>query len=340
VTADAAPGRHSFLSEPPAENPARPPVRLTTSHAASWALKLGQWLLLALVLLLIGRVFRDQFAKVSWAELRFDPLLLALGGLCVLVVRALSFVLYELVIARLAHSPGWRVMMAATWISQAGKYLPGKVGAVVGMTWILLRHGVPGKATVSTLLIVDGLVVITGLLVAVPLTLWKPVAAYLPMAWLWFALLTVVGAVCLHPRVFGAVVNFVLRRFGYEPLRSLPRLRDYVAPAAVMFLQLLISGAGLWFVSLSLTDVAVTWLPLLVAICALVLVAGLIAFFAPAGLGIREGIFLAALSPVLGGANAAVAALIMRVLQTAAEMLLVLAGLLLMPRRPDGGRNP
>jgi len=141
--------------------------------------------------------------------------------------------------------------------------------------------------------------------------------------------------VCLHPRVFGAVGNFLLVRIGYQPFASLPRLRDYVRPALALALTYVLFGVGYWLMARSLgAEAAPADLPLFICAVTVVLIGGFLAFFAPAGLGVQEGLLLLVLGPMIGAGPAAIIAVLMRLLQTVTEAGLGAVGLALLRQGP------
>ena len=95
-----------------------------------------------------------------------------------------------------------------------------------------------------------------------------------------------------------------------------------VAAAVVVAAQYAVLGIGLWCVGRALGPLAVAHYPTMVSTSACAAVLGLLAFFAPAGIGVREGIYLALLQPIVGAGPAAILTLLMRILQTVVELAL------------------
>ena len=309
----------------------------TGSRAKRIAVAVVKWCLLAAVLVFVGRALWNDFSEVRWSEIRFDAALMALAVASVAAARAIVFLPYALLVGRFGHRPPWPGMIGAVWVSQVARYVPGKVSSVVSMALALRRYGVPAQVAVGTLVIVDGLSVVIGMLVAIPITLWEPVRQFLPMAWLWCAVGMAAALVCLHPRVFGAVGNFLLRRLRYEPLSRLPQMRDYVRPVLALAVTYVLFGVGYWLMARSLgADVTPADLGIFTCAVTVVLVGGFLAFFAPAGLGVQEGLLLLVLGPMIGGGPAAIIAVLMRLLQTVTETGLGAIGLALLRQSPRG----
>jgi len=284
--------------------------------------------LLGVVFYFVGRSLVQQFAKLTWDDLHFAPVPMVLAVAVMIAANAVTFLYYRLLLVRFGHAPPWRSMMAIVWVAQVAKYVPGKIGSVVGIAAMLKPHGVPRRVTVSTVVINDGLSIVLGLLAAVLLSLWQPVRERLPVVvWVGCAALAIAGCVCLHPRVFRAVGGWVLRRFGHETFPISPRVRDYLPSLAAMLGHFCLLGLSYWLAARAMTDVSISLLPLFVVVAITVSIAGFIAFFAPAGIGVQEGLLLVILIPLIGATDATILAVLMRVMRTATEALLALAGL-------------
>lgn len=305
-----------------------------------WRTVLGtvlKWVLFVVVLVVVGRVLAERFGEVSWSQIAFKPLWLAGALVATLLALGAGFLPYSLGVGHFGYRPPLLAVMASLWVAQVGKYLPGKVGSVVGVVWLLRRHRVPMAVSAGAVVMIDGLSVILGMLMAVPLTLSEPVRERFPMAWLWCLLVVAAGVVCLHPRVFGWLCNVVLRRLRQEPLRRVPRMRNLGWPMLALFGQYCLAGGGLWMLARSFTDVGAGTLPLLISGGTLAIIVSFLSFFAPGGLGVQEGILIVLLDPFIGSSNAAILAVASRFIKTASEALLAGAGLAMIRWMPSLG---
>jgi hypothetical protein len=319
------------MATTPEPVPAKPQRRRTKAILFA----VFKWLLFLAVLFFVGRAMVRQFVGMSWDETHFGIPWLVLAAASVLAARGTCFLPYGLLLRHFCRRPPWRVIMSTVWMAQIGKYLPGKVGAVAGMVWLFRRHKVSPRVSVATVFMIDSVSVIVGMMVAVPLALWwEPVRTNLPLAWLWCLILLVLGLACLHPRLFGPLCNFALRKLGQEPFESFPRVHDFLWPVMVMLAQFVLSGFGLWLMATAITDVPVSRLPLFVSASTLVGVLGLVSFFAPAGIGVQEGLLLVVLGPLIGGSEAAILAVAMRFTKTVADVIITAAGFTLVRFAP------
>lgn len=242
----------------------------------------------------------------------------------------------------LTHSVGarvdWKTAMAATWTPRVGKYVPGKAMSVIGAVWLLGREGVPAPAATTAVLVKTGVVTLVSLIVAAPVTLMLEVRQGFPAA-LWITLgLIAIFALCLHPRVFRGVADRVLRRLGRPPLQRFPRAADYAGAIACAAGQWVMTGLALLLAARVVADVPFADVLLYVPAASLAAALGFVAVFAPAGLGVQEGVLLLVLSPTLGAGPAALVAVLMRLLQTISDVTAALAGMAILRAR-NGARH-
>lgn len=307
----------------------------TTRSRRSWIL-VAKWGLFAAMLGFVGHAIFRQLTHpdAKWSERSFSVGPLVLAFVMVLVSKSLTFPPYGIMVGHFGHRPPWTRMAPIVWVSQLGKYLPGKIGAVVGMAWLLRKQKVATQIAVGSILIVDGLSVVVGMATAVPVMLMmEPLRSDLPMGWLWSAVAVAGLLVCVHPKVFGTAANFLLKKTGARPLDNMPRMRTYIAPVVALLVQYAFLGLGCWLMANSLVTVGPEAIPAMICTMIVATIAGFIALFAPAGLGIQEGLLFLLLPAMVGGKeNAAMIAVLMRLTQIIADASLGGAGWMLLRR--------
>ncbi len=292
-----------------------------------------KWVLFAIVMVFVGHAFWKQLSDFPWRTTQFRPLPLALAALCLTIIYAARTLSFRLLIdgyASIGHCPPpkWGPMAVVAWVPQLGKYLPGQVFSIVGAVSLLRQFGISAAVGLSVVLVMDGLAVLTGLVTSSPLLLWKPVQDRAPYAWIGFAIVIIGGVIALLPNVYGKLVNFALVKTKRAPLDSMPPIGHYLGPVLLGFLQWALAGAALWLTAASVTNVTLGQIWLFTAISALGYTAGYVSPL-PGGLGLREGIILFFLSPVIG-APAAVVAGTVRVIQTIVEIVMAAAGMIIL----------
>ncbi len=325
----------------PADAVMTPPAapRAPLSPAAKRGLMAAKLVLFGLVLFFVGRALVSRVGAISWDTIHFLPGTFVLAVLVQLASMSMGPIVYRQLLQPMGPPPRWSAIFAISWVARAGKYLPGKVAPAVGTVWMFRREGVSVPAATSATLLYQGLSLIIIMITAIPITLWQPVREILPASGLWFLLLIPAALAGLHPRVFFPLANFILRKLRQPPLTVSHRMRDYLAPLAVMGIGQIMAGLTLWLILQSMTPVPLRWLP--VCICGIALAggAGMLALFAPAGLGVREGVLLVILDRMIDPSHAAVAVLVSRLLQTLAEILMAGIGMIML-RRMSPAKGP
>jgi uncharacterized membrane protein YbhN (UPF0104 family) len=293
---------------------------VSSRGARAW--RFAQWVagaaVIALALRTLGR---------DWAELRSQPLALEPRPLYLLASVLLTWAMYAILIS------AWRAMLvswqqplggweaARIWtVSNLGKYVPGKVWALAGMTVLAQRAGVAGWAAAASAVVLQAVSVGTGA-----------------------AIVGAAGAVALesaHPGTRGALLVLVLasaaaialvlwppaaRRLlklaGVETSAARPPSGAAVALGVVSAgVAWLGYGASLMLLARGLLPDAPLDLPTATAAFTASYRAGLLALVAPGGIGVREGVMILLLQAPLGLAAATVLALASRVLLTIAEL--------------------
>ncbi|MCA9771704.1 MAG: hypothetical protein KC466_04800, partial [Myxococcales bacterium] len=136
------------------------------------------------------------------------------------------------------------------------------------------------------------------------------------------AVLLIVGC---HPRVLSFGLNLGLRAFRREPV-AIELGEARILALLVLYIGLWgLYGVALWLLANGVVPIDLAFAPRLLAYYCLSFVAGTFAVFAPAGLGVREGIFALCLAPTLTMPVALVVAVVARV--GLSGMQIVAAGL-------------
>ncbi|MFT3785310.1 MAG: hypothetical protein QM770_03980 [Tepidisphaeraceae bacterium] len=230
-------------------------------------------------------------------------------------------------------------MAAIAWLPPLGKYVPGKVVALLGAMAMLRRVGVQAAVAASVVLMLDALAVLTGLIVATP-TLLHPaiVARYGPLVYTAVACV-LVGSVVLHPHVFVRLLNTLLKKMKRSTIPHVPSVIEYLPTIALAFAQWLFAGLALWCMCRAFVPgLAIATLGPLIAAAAGAMTISYLVLISPGGVGVREGIYLFILPLLLGtGSGPAVALIVpaMRLWQTIIEVVLASLGAAILKSDPQ-----
>jgi glycosyltransferase 2 family protein len=215
-------------------------------------------------------------------------------------------------------------------VSMLAKYVPGGVWTPAARVVAMRRAGVTDAALVTAAMLVEaGLSAVSGVLVFALSLAWVrgvngPV---IPIA-----IFGLVIAVLLHPRVFQPLARKFLRRLGYSELPLL-RIRTLVTLLLFYAGTWVIGGLGLWLLLRSVgAHPAVSTVVFLGGTSAVGAIVAVLAFFAPSGLGAREGSMYGLMLAVVAPGAALSASILNRVAITLVEVLLLLVGGLVLRR--------
>lgn len=268
------------------------------------------------------RAERESLAatRLTWQALRPDWLVAA-GGLYLLGL-APSWLLWHLTMERMWQRPTWGRSAAAYYVGHLGKYVPGKALVVILRAALVRGVGVDGVIAGAAVFVETLTTMAAGAALSAFLLVFVARGSWL--VWLAF-LLAILAAIPTYPPVFRLLLMmFAVRRASPQVLAAASGLTNRVIRQGW-----LLTGAGWIVVGLSLMavmrampGVVPRWedAPLLIACVALAMVAGFLSLI-PGGLGIRELVVTELLSGVYGTAAALMAAVLLRLVWLAAELI-------------------
>ena len=286
--------------------------------------------------LMIGRSIWTQ-----WDQVTAHPWRLHAGWL--LASAALAWVvfiwinqLWRILVGIVGGKPlGFVPAYRISALSNLGKYLPGKVWAMMGMVYLLRREGYVVTSALAATVLHQAYTVSAGLILLGSI-LGAEVWGRLPFVSIAVAL--ALSAFVLYTPLFFGVLNWGLRLLKREPVQvelSFPKAFALLVAYACSWI---LYGLVFWCM---LKGVGIDGGPFwhVVASFGAAYLIGFLALFAPGGLGVREGILAMLLTPHLGAGLAALVSVVARLWMTLNELLEltpVLGGLRQWLRRDDG----
>jgi hypothetical protein len=187
--------------------------------------------------------------------------------------------------------------------SELARYLPGVIWQVVGRVYLAKKYGVRGSHCSASQILELVLFLLANLLVALGCLVWLGIKSFdgLARMWLIAAMGIVPGlVVLLHPRFLYRILNGILRRLGKPPVATRMDFRMLLQLLGWTVIGLLWQSLAIWLLveePLGGLQLAKWWV-VAGAYC-LAWCAGFLAFWAPAGLGVRELVFIGAMNVAL-----------------------------------------
>lgn len=310
-------------------NPRRP-----DRHSFAW-FWIARALALAVVVVFVGMALIRALCDVDPTVLRMRGDRVVLGAILALVSHAAGAWMYAAAYRPFGHRLTVRQAFVMIAIPSLGKYVPGKVTSMAGQAMIARSYGVPLAASAAVLLLTTGLGILAALLLGAAAL---AAAGRGPLAWIaGVALAAVLAGIAAAPSAYGALTNRLLRLGRRPPLEIGLARADMVRVQAAMLAYQGMLTLGLALASLGFVDLGLQSLACVFGASLLAWTAGFVAVFAPAGLGVREAVFFALLSPAYGSGIAALLALVMRPCQIVVDIAVGGAGIALLGERDDAG---
>ena len=278
----------------------------------------------ALAVIFIAWHFYGNWDEFSHKILSVDPGIFALSMLFYFAYKLSLALLFHYITRINGCAIGYRKAVAAYLISILGKYIPGKVFMLAARLTYYKEDGAP-LSKVTVCFFIENVCTLLGAAMLFILSLF-----FFPNELLdnykWLTVLMIAAFfVVIHPKIINGVLKLAGRIFKKE--LEIPMKYAQILKVVLMFIgNWLIVGFG-FFMLVRSVNPAVGWneMPFCAGIFGISAIMGILAIFAPSGLGVREGIILAGLMLIMPESDAAVISVISRLWQTAAELILAAA---------------
>jgi len=259
----------------------------------------------------------QSFAEIGWGAMVGSGVL-ALAGTVALVG------LWRALLLGLGTVPPRGEAWPVFFVSQLGKYLPGLLWPAVAQMEAGRRWGSRRSVMLAANLLLLAVLASSGVVVGLALLPWS--VGLTGVAWWAWVAAGALAVVCVWPGLLTQVLDELFRLARRDPPSlSVPPAAMARAYAWATLVWLLygvhvavlvraVGGSGLDAWAAAAGGMALGW------------ALGLVAVFAPAGLGVREAVITACLAPVVGRAPALAVALASRGLLAVCDVLLALAG--------------
>ena len=263
------------------------------------------------------RAAEFSFAKIGWAYI--------VGAfICYVLTLLLSATYWFDVLKAFGQQPNRLTSLAAFFASQLGKYIPGKAMVVVIRSDLIRSSGVTLLPAVVSVFVETLSWIFVGATIACGLLVF----VFRENMFLLFLAIgfTLGGGFLTWPDVFRSLTKWLLKnRIAHEDQAFLAGfgIRTSLVGWVLLGAGWLFNGLSLFLVVLALQDVAVfSWelFGLSLASVTLATVAGFVSLL-PGGIGVRELVMIPLLGSAVGSAVAIAAAVVIRLVWMAAELV-------------------
>ena len=266
--------------------------------------------------------------------------------LCYSGTMQLSCHFWVTVLRALGQRPNYGRAMTAFFASQLGKYIPGKAMVVVMRTDLIRGPEVNASVAAASVFVETLTWIFIGSTIASLIFVFNFRGQ--TTLQLTAAVMALVAGILTWPNIFRAIAGLIVKRKSSKSSSKSPaasssasdpssidlsglNLKTMSFGWAIMTVGWLLNGFSLWFVLRGLpgTEIGGADYVLVLACVSLATVAGFVSLL-PGGLGVRELVMLPLLAPRFGEPTALIAAVMIRIVWLASELLMsaIMGGML------------
>lgn len=242
----------------------------------------------------------------------------------------LFFFIYKYTLASLWHyitklnkaSIPYFDAVTAYLYSILGKYIPGKVFMLAARIPSYERNGVKGRKVAVCFLLENVCTLLGAAFLFIISLFFFPNEILNEYKWLTLGLI-LLFFVCINPRIINFFLKIVERLTKKEDMVIPISYIQMIRVVILFILNWLIVGIGFYMLVCSIYPIPLTELLYVGGIYGLSAIIGILAIFAPSGIGVREGIIVMGLTLVLPSEYAIIISVISRLWTTIAELILI-----------------
>ncbi len=277
-------------------------------------LRILQVLLIAVLLYFIGSRIVSNWGEISDHEWHVNYALLVLSLLVMLLALGVMSSVLSRIIACFGKEISYTKAFKIAYLSQLGRYIPGKIWQVPAMVYLAGKEGVGKGEAVTAFALAQLFATSPAILVAVPMLLFSGGAVGesidLRAVGYMLALVVIVSiAILLKPEWLSRLMNFVLKKLGKDSVEFRVEKKSGGLILLMYYIGWNLYGLAFYLFLISVSGFPTGHFLQASGIFCVAYLIGYWSIFAPGGIGVREVVLVVLLSPYLGpGMSAAVAA--------------------------------
>lgn len=272
----------------------------------------------------IEKLEKLSHLTISWQWLAMSLVCVTAAYVCMALIWLL---LYRRM--KLQGSSGKRVL-ASWFLSQTGKYVPGKVAV------LLVRFDIcdtDRKSALTMASFIEYTASTAAAMIWILLALIYAPQELFPMFYQYFAIAgLIVLMLFLWPPLLKKISGFLLRVFKREAIQQIPTYPAMLAFTGLYLVPPLFHGLAISAAIAALTPFDARYFFLVTGIYQAAGLIGMAAFFAPGGLAVREGVLLILLPMLFPFAQILAVTVIIRLINVVVEMFLAAVSFLVIKK--------
>jgi uncharacterized membrane protein YbhN (UPF0104 family) len=272
----------------------------------------------------IAHTLVKNFDQLRSYHFVFSAPFLVAGFVCGVLIYLSYGCIWYVITARLGVAIPCLASFRVWMNSILGKYLPGKVWMFMGRVYFYQQFSRPA-AKISLAILIEAANAFIASIIVFLVSLWFVKVDLPPYVLRGSIVLLVISLATLHPRVLEGAINLVLRLLRRERVHIQLGFGDLVGILGMTIVSVASAGIFLWLIINSITPLSFDKVGYLAAAYSLAGFLGLMAVFAPGGIGVQETALILILQSLMPIAVATVISILARVLTIAVELFLVAA---------------
>jgi uncharacterized membrane protein YbhN (UPF0104 family) len=283
-------------------------------------------LIILVIFFYLGKALYHNLGEISVQRGTLKPLLLILSFLCVVINLAIASYAWKRILSffqiTLPLEQSFKIMS----VSGAGKYIPGKVWQYLSQIYLGQKVGLPKSVTFFSMVLLFVAYNLAGILLFLfSLFFWEKFSLFLISALLF--VFVSISLVIFYPPILNKVLKIILHLFKREALSIKVGFDQIIKILLILAADWVIFGIGVYLLINSFYSINFDQTVILCGIFAISVICGILSFFAPAGLGVREGVQSYLLSLFIPISMSILISLTMRVWITLGELACFLIAL-------------
>jgi uncharacterized membrane protein YbhN (UPF0104 family) len=290
--------------------------------------RIAQGIILIVIFYFLGRGVVLNWSKVRSYQWELDYPLLFGSFVLLSLVYIFNIKVWNSLLEIVGSKLSFKNIFRIWFVSNLGRYLPGKVWTVVGMIYLLEKEGVSKRKGFTTAIVGQSLAVLSAFLLSFILSghgLYERIFSHNPIGFILILFFSIAIFIFIaYPKLLEMVINLGLSLVRKEKISL--ELKSSELFLYLFYYTLVWFSYGLAFMVFVKAIAPAPWSQYfnLTASFAFSYILGFLAVFVPGGLGVREGVLVLLLSHYFPLPVATLIALFSRLWMTAVE----LAGLL------------
>jgi len=287
--------------------------------------KFFSWAILIAIFVYLGKMVWGNWNEVKEASFTLRPLYLIASAIFSVLWYLIQIWAWYQITLKLGIAVSLPETLASWFYSQLGKYLPGKLWLFLGRFYFYDSKGKSRKGlTVALYFETATLVMAAGFVFLISVLLFRELDFfYLGIPSVGLIPIYILALLFLHPKILEKIFNRILGLLRREPVAITISYSEILRILGVCVLSWVAGGIGFYFFMDGVFPVSSKYFLFLTGALAFSSTLGLIALFAPSGLGVREGALVYLLSFIMPGSVAVIISILSRIWMTFIEIGLI-----------------